>query len=253
MIKQFVADNDCKLEFEFPKDDEGAISATKISWKLQDKLNQELTNGEIEITEESGDFAEISIAKEFNQLSENEDLDFRSIIYTVTTQEGTYIEQDEYFIVRAESDLTVMKNSYQTYGEAQIVAATISTLSDWNDLGRQEKISALISAYHKIGQLNFVVNCKEINDLNSLTLEEFNSLDSKFVEAIKRAQVIEADSVSGYNVATALQDSNILSYTIGETSQMFRSGNQYKTTLSSSAMEVLSKYICRRIKIGRSS
>lgn len=258
MIKQFVADKECKLQFEFPTNEEGAITATAITWELQNKYNETLTNGVIDIPvkeedEELPKYADIVIGAEFNNLLEDEELDFRAIIYTVTTQDGTYTEQDEYFIVAGDMDLTVMKNSYQTYGEAQITASTISTLQDWYDISRQEKISALINAYHKIGQLNFVVDCQEISDINSLTKEEFEALDSKFIEAIKRAQVVEADSVSGYNVATALQDNNILSYTIGETSQMFRSGNQYKTMLSSSAMDILSKYICRRIQIGRSS
>ena len=50
-----------------------------------------------------------------------------------------------------------------------------------------------------------------------------------------------------------MKRNNILSYTIGETSQMFKTGNTYVSYLSSDVMDVLSGYVVRKMRIARSS
>ena len=180
------------------------------------------------------------------------------MILNITDSNSTSIVFIEYLLVGT-VELTPMVNSYQTYGEAQLTAAKISGLQDWELVPTEDKISALITAYKKIGKLNFIIpgeTCEdtvEISNLNSLTVEEFEALDPAFVDAIKRAQVVEANSVSGYNAAEEMKRNNILSYTIGETSQMFKTGNTYVSYLSSDVMDILSGYVVRKMRIARSS
>lgn len=274
-MEKFAANTDCVLSFDLTAN--GYESVTKTSWSLFDAKGTKLTSSDSvteplneptdgetdgEATTPPDDTENLSVTikidKQYNVIPENSQLDYRRIVLNIETEVGTSIEYIEYLLV-GEVELTPMVNSYQTYGEAQLTAAKISGLQDWYVVPTQDKISALITAYNKIGKLNFVIPSKEpcrdieISNLNALTAEEFEALDANFVDAIKRAQVVEANSVSGYNAAEDMKRNNILSYTIGETSQMFKTGNTYTSYLSSDAMDILNGYIVRKIRIARSS
>ena len=282
-MERFAANTDCVLTFNLTEN--GYEEVVSTSWKLYDEAGNELTSSEANKTpdideentpesspdaptrtnqseelptypeEENVENFVVKIDKSFNTLGENEQLGYRRLVLNIETKTGTAIQFIEYLLVGL-VELTPMVNSYQTYGEAQLTAAKISGLQDWQEVPTEDKVSALITAFNKIGKLNFVIpsddDCgMEIPNLNKLSIEEFKALNSAFVEAIKRAQVVEANSVSGYNAAEEMKRGNILSYTIGETSQMFKTGNTYVSTLSSDAMDILDGYIVRKIRIAR--
>lgn len=282
-MERFAANTDCVLTFNLTEN--GYEEVVSTSWKLYDEAGNELTSSEANKTpdideenasesspdaptrtnhgeelptypeEENVENFVVKIDKSFNTLGENEQLGYRRLVLNIETKTGTAIQFIEYLLVGL-VELTPMVNSYQTYGEAQLTAAKISGLQDWQEVPTEDKVSALITAFNKIGKLNFVIpsddGCGiEIPNLNKLSIEEFKALNPAFVEAIKRAQVVEANSVSGYNAAEEMKRGNILSYTIGETSQMFKTGNTYVSTLSSDAMDILDGYIVRKIRIAR--
>ena len=282
-MERFAANTDCVLTFNLTEN--GYEEVVSTSWKLYDEAGNELTSSEANKTpdieeenasesspdahtrtnqseelptypeEENVENFVVKIDKSFNTLGENEQLGYRRLVLNIETKTGTAIQFIEYLLVGL-VELTPMVNSYQTYGEAQLTAAKISGLQDWQEVPTEDKVSALITAFNKIGKLNFVIpsddGCgMEIPNLNKLSIEEFKALNPAFVEAIKRAQVVEANSVSGYNAAEEMKRGNILSYTIGETSQMFKTGNTYVSTLSSDAMDILDGYIVRKIRIAR--
>lgn len=70
------------------------------------------------------------------------------MILNITDSNSTSIVFIEYLLVGT-VELTPMVNSYQTYGEAQLTAAKISGLQDWELVPTEDKISALITAYKK--------------------------------------------------------------------------------------------------------
>lgn len=273
-MEKFAAGTDCVLTYNL--EENGYTDVTKVTWQLVNAKGENLTSGVLygeeptppeETTqaenEDNNEPVEENVLSwkieaRYNNIEENKDLDYRRVILNITDSNSTSIVFIEYLLVGT-VELTPMVNSYQTYGEAQLTAAKISGLQDWELVPTEDKISALITAYKKIGKLNFVIpgeTCEdtvEISNLNSLTVEEFEALDPAFVDAIKRAQVVEANSVSGYNAAEEMKRNNILSYTIGETSQMFKTGNTYVSYLSSDVMDILSGYVVRKMRIARSS
>lgn len=245
-MERFAANKACVIKYDLSSnyfDD-----ATKLSWELFNASGEKLSSSDIEVGENK--VLEISIAEEFNTVEEGIGLDYRRIMLNIERPSGTSLDMVEYYLV-GEVKLVPMKNSYQTFGEAQILAASISNLQDWSLVPLEDKISALTTAFRKIGKFDFFVDDKEICDLNSLTVEEFNALNPDFIDCIKRAQIVEANSVSGYNSAEDMKRNNILSYTIGETSQMFKTGNTYVSYLSSDTMDILEGYIYRKIRIAR--
>lgn len=245
-MEKFAANKPCVIKYDLEANYFG--DATKLIWELYNAGGENINNGEVEVGETK--VIEISISQDNNTIPEDSGLDYRRIILNIERPEGTSIDMIEYYLV-GEVKLVPMKNSYQTFGEAQILAASISNLQDWQLIPVEDKISALATAFRKIGKFDFMVDDKEIFDLNSMSVEEFNSLNSDFVDCIKRAQIVEANSVSGYNSAEDMKRNNILSYTIGETSQMFKTGNTYVGYLSSDTMDILEGYIYRKLRIAR--
>jgi hypothetical protein len=90
-----------------------------------------------------------------------------------------------------------------------------------------------------------------ISNLDEKTDAELKALPEQFLNAIRLAQVIEADSILGGNETEDLRESGLLSKTVGESSQMFRSGVAMKLPLSKRAYQVLKRYTMRNNKIGR--
>lgn len=288
-MKKFAANTDCVITYDLAENDYEQV--TGYSWVLKDEKGDTLTSSsdtsispsddatstnpseEVGIyqTEENVEKIEVKIDKKYNQLAEGETLGYRRLVINISDNIGTSTDSVEY-ILEGELDLIPMKNSYQTFGEAQLNVAKISGLDDWESIPMSTKLAALITAYNKIGKLNFAIPVKsdslsedahtsifgvtqteiEIPNLNSLSLDEFEALDEGFKNAIKMAQVVEANSVSGFDAATEMKRNNVLSYTIGETSQMFKTGNTYVSSLCSDAMDILNGYIVRKLRIARS-
>ncbi|MFP3733035.1 hypothetical protein SB690_19955, partial [Bacillus sp. SIMBA_006] len=76
-----------------------------------------------------------------------------------------------------------------------------------------------------------------------MTKEQFDDLPPRFLRDVKLALVVEANEVLSGDSAQEKRKSGVLSDTVGETSQMFRSGRPMDTIISNRAMSHVKRWV----------
>jgi hypothetical protein len=87
--------------------------------------------------------------------------------------------------------------------------------------------------------------------LDEKTAEEIKALPADLLKAVRLAQIVEADDIMGGDATEKLREQGLLSKTVGESSQMFRSGKADRGVLCKRASKILAKYIVKQNTIGR--
>ena len=76
-----------------------------------------------------------------------------------------------------------------------------------------------------------------------MTKAQFEDLPPRFLRDVKLALVVEANEVLGVESAQEKRRSGVLSDTVGETSQMFRSGRPMDTIIGNRAMSHVKRWV----------
>lgn len=180
-----------------------------------------------------------------------------------TTPSGLVKSVDEYMI-EAEQTLVINVNSFQTYSESVMSSYDVLTIPGWDAASKADRIRALIAARRNIAQLRFryvfdayqdrVEATIGVSDLTMVNLQNWLALPVDFKNALKRAQVLEADFLlqGGDNPVDVKRRMGIISETIGESSMFMRSTKPIEQALCKRAMKELAKYILYRVRTTRS-
>lgn len=181
-------------------------------------------------------------------------------LYLKDAADNVKVLTESYALEPAES-LIVGLNSFQTIGQAELLALNMPQLVGWTTASVADKIAALVEARLQICQLRFVgirqdsqnylVESSDIGDLSLVTPSQFASLSPRFKMALCRAQVAQANSVLGGDPADQKRQDGIVLDTIGESKQMFRSGKPLDLPVSKRALRYLSGFISFSQRIGR--
>ena len=177
--------------------------------------------------------------------------------------------------------LIVGLNSFQTFAQADLMALEIPNMTAWNAATEHEKITALIEARQRICQLNFWLLNSNINwgqdnlnyvpegayqspyatngnrmfifngNLSLLTPAQFSRLPVRFIAALRRAQVAEADQILGGSPVDARRQEGLMLESIGEVKQMFRPSKPLDLPISKRALRYLSQFVTFAKRIGR--
>lgn len=173
--------------------------------------------------------------------------DIREIFYEMTTTQGVYPASLFYKLSGNILQLTVMVDSFMTFGESLLVQESVtSDITDYNTLTDQLKVAALEYAYKNLITKRFYVGGILIENLEDYTEAQFNALDPKFKKAIKLAQLLEAADIVEDNPILDKINSGIVSETIGESSMFFnQSFSSYSKVagVSKPAYDVLKDYL----------
>lgn len=170
-----------------------------------------------------------------------------------------------YDVIGAAGELVVQVNSFVTYNEALLLAREMADTEGFDAALREARVATLAEAWRPLVRLNYDLPDDynrimsrvtdfpgaDPGDLADMTAAEFLSLDPLFVAAIKRAQVAEAiERLGGRSVANA-RSKGLLSSSIGEVSQMYRSGRPLDFGVSSRALKELRGYVVYAPRIAR--
>jgi len=166
------------------------------------------------------------------------------------------------YALESSNVLVVMTNSYQTLEHAELMALEMGDLVVWSEKTRPEKIAALIDSYHRIGTLAFSIGWnydqqklmrgyQTIRGLNEWTANEFATLPIRFKRAIWRAQVVETEVILGGDNIGDQRREGLLSHTIGESSQMYRSGRPVMLPVSTQALKQLAGFVTYNSVVAR--
>lgn len=206
----------------------------------------------------------ITIPAALNALGAGVSQGLRTIEVVLTTSVGPVIQRVSY-IIRSLTILTILENSFQTWGEAQLYATEIPNLLSWpvyDDFTRQ---TALMQAYRKLTRYSYFVRWpKDIDDQRYLqpmydrriaphhwpvmTSEQWLTwYPEEFRAALRRAQIIEADIIVGGDKVNDKRRAGVLSETIGESSMMFRVGKPLDLGICDATLRELTGYLDFRL------
>ena len=189
------------------------------------------------------------------------DTDYRLVKAEFDDGTNTVTHMQGYFIKKVTA-LVAGENSFQTLESAKVTSLDIVNSDSFNTATDSEKITALKNAFNALRK--YTVNIYYGQDhlysgyryvtLSTLTAEQMNSLDSDLLNALKRAQVIQSNFLMlPENSLIRKRREGMLSETIGESSNMFRTSKPIQTIVCREALDELSEYIVTSKKIGRAS
>lgn len=238
------------------------ITATSAAYRILDAERNELVSLTNVVSFVSGDQkASVTVEGSVNTLEAGIIRDMRVVEVKFSTAEGDIINSVKY-VVQADTTLIIMGNSFQTLEQAEIAAMDMPNLKVWGDKGDQERAAALVDAYYNLCKLRYSIpgtmaqnrqnwGSNIINDITDYSALEFLTLESRFVTALRKAQVAEADVILEGDLQGELRREGVISYTIGETSQFFRPTKPLDLAVSVAALKYLRGFVSWAIPIAR--
>ena len=179
-------------------------------------------------------------------------IDVRQLNVKLVTAQGTYKQTILYKLVGDVTKLTPMVDSFMTYPESVIIRAKLSEDLKFFDMLTDEiKAVALENAYERIIKSKFdfapIGRCQERGtDISTYTLDQFKTLPVAFQEAVKKAQLVEANMLVENSPIREKIRTGIVSETIGESSMFFRQsavGGSKLTNMSDEAYSHIKDWI----------
>ncbi|EDO4192837.1 hypothetical protein C1B55_21995 [Salmonella enterica subsp. enterica serovar Montevideo] len=231
----------------------------------------EITEGQMSIP--------VVVSADHNQLSEKE-RDLRHVIVKATASGLTHEERKMYVLLN-NFELLIPGQSFVTVADAQMQAIDMlngdTLLADGEGLMRKRLIEAtrrvktLPFSIRKILRIDFdryerpqnMLNVYDIPwgvdgvyrhdlvDWERMTQDKFDELPDYFKEALMLAVVNEACEIANGNDVAAAREDGILSESIGETTNMYRTGKAANVRVARSTWRLLTSYINNRMIVRR--
>lgn len=231
----------------------------------------EITEGQMSIP--------VVVSADHNQLSEKE-RDLRHVIVKATASGLTHEERKMYVLLN-NFKLLIPGQSFATVADAQMQAIDMlngdTLLADGEGLMRKRLIEAtrrvktLPFSIRKILRIDFdryerpqnMLNVYDIPwgvdgvyrhdlvDWERMTQDKFDELPDYFKEALMLAVVNEACEIANGNDVAAAREDGILSESIGETTNMYRTGKAANVRVARSTWRLLTSYINNRMIVRR--
>lgn len=229
------------------------IAATAVQYRVIDQAETELVAKTTLATFTEGD-AEVvvtipAILNDLGGLMRG----LRVVELYITTEAGTSLITVEY-VIEASAVLAVGVNSFQTYPAAVLIGYELPNLPGWSEASKNERMNALMAAYRNFGKLTMRHISEEVdamNDITKLSAAQLDALAPEYLACLRRAQVLEADYLLGGDEAGDIRRAGIMSATIGESSQFFRTQKPIEGAVCKRAMKELSRYVINTVRVGR--
>lgn len=207
---------------------------------------------------------EIPITTDLTTLDTLERRRILVVALQVLGEDGDFIKFSESILIQDLKKLDIPRESFQTVNHANMLAMDVFQIDNWLSATDEDRRKALIEAAHRIKTLRFDITDDLGDDhvtfegiqggfaFEVMSREVFESLPKPFLDDLMIAQIIEADEILGYgSTAESKRHSGILSDTVGETSQMFRSGKPIHTGICMRAFRYLTRWTSRSWRINR--
>lgn len=192
-------------------------------------------------------------------------------LYVTYTNIPAQTFSGEYFITANDGEMLVlMQNSFQTYVEALGASVVLPNLTAWSSASPDERKQALISAYANLSRLNYEIYydsndiyfrdraswglpyINTIGRLYNYNAADFMELDPNFIQRIREAQVIEANSILDTNSIEAQREDGLISKKVGEEQHVYRNTAPFRLGISREAARHIGAYLKNSVKLVRS-
>lgn len=248
-IATYLAGQTLKLVVSTLREDGTLPSVSAAKYHVLDASGAEIVADIIPVTTQGLTELTVTIPDSLNTLAPGEKRAFRSLVVTMTLDDGSVDCHTRDYVIEAETLLEVWNNTYQTYGDAVLVGMDIPDLDNWNTATKPQRIAALVASYRAIQELTF--NELTPYDLTKISLAQFQALDPLFIKSIMRAQVIEANELLDNDEISKLRELGVMSKTVGESKMFFRSNCGIQSLVSRRTLKELHRWIDTESRIGR--
>lgn len=258
----FAPDTDITLTFDMiAPDGTTAISPTAAVFSVYDEDGNSLVVNEA-VTVSGGESALNVTVLAVNNASAGA----RQVNLSVNAVEGAFTLQETYVLETGDL-LQIPSQSAMTVPASLLVRRNMasSSLVEWDYATVDQRRAALAEAWTRISKLCFYpwLSYETPNEnlpdaviegdflVRELSFENWGYLPSHFTDALKRAQLLEACSILEGESAFERRRDGLLSKTVGESSEMFSTGGVAMKSITPATKRELSKYLVRRVEIGR--
>nr|WP_181374646.1 hypothetical protein [Pectobacterium carotovorum]AKG47470.1 hypothetical protein pA_00030 [Pectobacterium carotovorum] len=221
------------------------------------------------------------ISGEHNTLDDEKNKDMRRVLVKTVSTDGRVGEIEQFYAVVKTIELDVPSESFITLMEAKLAALDVYDADSFMLLSDHVQRQVLIEATNRIKTMRFSLKriykitdengsrpqnvltantlpfyltdqySGEFVDFTELTTEQYLSLPAYFIKDVTQSCMNEAISIVTTNGAADAREEGLLSESIGETTNMYRSGRSAARTLSRKTWRLLSRYTDNVIRVGR--
>jgi hypothetical protein len=256
------------------------LTFESISYRITDENGVELVPSTALTFDAGSDSAFISVTAAVNTLPAGSARGLRNIEMQCLDENGNTVNLRAAYVVELADPLVVGVNSFMTYTQAEFTAMSLPDLDSWFMADERSRIAALMDARAHIVQLSFTPLNSNVNwgqdslnfipegtystdyvgnsnmflfngNLDLLRPEQFASLPTRFVDALKRAQVVEADFILGGNSIEQKRREGLIQDNIGESRQTFRQSRPLQLPVCRRALGYLSYFVTFAKRLGR--
>lgn len=267
MASVFAPGSEVTLVFSFVDLNGAAVEPSELNLVVTDEDDEQVHATSVTLPGGDATSVTVTIPASANALASGS-VGARRATLEMTVGTGVVPVTAEY-VLRAATQLVVPTNSFQTYMRAVARASTLPGLVNWGLSSEADRIAALILAYNRLTRFVYRVwRPQEDDEQNRLVSEwdnvittrmwpvmsgvEFAAYGEHFLEAIRNAQIVEAEQILSGDIARDKRDSGILSETVGESSMMFQPGKARPRVISSEARRYIASFIASRgVQIAR--
>jgi hypothetical protein len=166
------------------------------------------------------------------------------------------------YMIGETDQLVLMLNSFQTYPQAVSQAYEIPDLTAWPSATADQRMVALSSAFSAVSRLNFEIYydrddvyfrqraswglpyLNTIGNLYNYSATDFLALDPDFIQAVCKAQVVEADvRLGGGSPVDQAREEGIIARKVGEDSITMRPAKPLQFIVDKRTLKYLVGYV----------
>lgn len=259
------------LSFQLEDDAGAAILPVSYDWKVVDEAGvvvQATQTVAVPDPQTLGGVLTLTVPGSLTVLPVGVTRAIRSIEVTLTVAGGQTYTMVASAMIKALESLVVGVNSIQTYNQALVLAEGLSakSLVGWEancDQGQRER--ALIEAYLRLCKLNLRYDPRDNQStviawenypirLSDYTASQLAGLDPRMLQGFRTAQVVEASEILREDEIALARESGMISSTVGESSQFFRSSKVIDRTLmpiSTAALMHIQRWVRFGVSLAR--
>jgi hypothetical protein len=231
------------------------LEPTSLRWRVLDEDDQALMDWTaLTLPSPPEDQITLTVPASMTSLATGLVRGLRSVELEVATASAT-INLSEQILLTTASTLVAGVNSFCSYSRAVMTAEdfTEQTMAGWQrESRREERERALIEAHQAIMRMPLYVKPSRQNLQTFIDKEGFAEIDPTMLQALRRAQVLEASEILNADPTAMARRNGLLSMTVGESSQYFGTAKPFESAvMSRQALKVLSPWISYSVRIGR--
>jgi hypothetical protein len=263
-MQNFVPGNAVTLRFFLRDEDEASVQPTAIRWRLLDENQVEVSGwANLTLPEPGQDEFSITLTDLQNTLPVDTIRGLRTVQAEVTDGRGT-IQLEQSYLLAPSANLLIGKTSWVTKGQAILISQMLPGLNGWLGATEEAREMALFEAFRRLQRMPVYADRRaaqntlyataghfETGLLLDMIPESFVNTDPRFQDAVRRAQVLEADHILTSDPVAQMREAGVISMTVGESSNFFRSQKALDRGLCKRAYQEVSPWLRDRVTIGR--